>query len=127
MQPYKLFLTFVPARNRFLIQELCASTLGIAWHVGLFHNPSSREPYLGTMLTVFTDVALGLAYLHSRNIVHGDIKPANILLKTDKSSPAGLVAKLSDFGLSLIMAPDRTHVSNYQRGTPYYVRSAWSV
>ncbi|KAF5349267.1 hypothetical protein D9756_009383 [Leucocoprinus leucothites] len=39
----------------------------------------------------------GLEYLHEKNIVHGDIKPANILVKPDGS------ACLADFGLSTVI------------------------
>ena len=37
----------------------------------------------------------GLAYLHAHNVVHADIKPANILVSSDMS-----VVKLCDMGLS---------------------------
>src|SRR5262249_16945853 len=40
------------------------------------------------------DVALGLEYLHARQLVHRDIKPGNILLTTSG------VAKLGDLGLA---------------------------
>lgn len=43
------------------------------------------------------DVACGLAFLHSRNVVHFDLKSANILL--DKSNGA----KLADVGLAKIL------------------------
>ncbi|KAJ7483908.1 kinase-like domain-containing protein [Mycena galericulata] len=43
------------------------------------------------------DVAQGLAYLHSQNVIHGDLHPANILI-TETGH-----AQLTDFGLSLIM------------------------
>ncbi|MCJ1248066.1 hypothetical protein MMC30_005281 [Trapelia coarctata] len=42
------------------------------------------------------DIALGIAALHEWEIVHGDIKPANILVQ--KHSIKGIVAKISDFG-----------------------------
>lgn len=46
------------------------------------------------------DIAEGLLALHSVNIVHSDIKPANILIF--KHPRRKMVAKLSDFGFSLL-------------------------
>ena len=39
------------------------------------------------------DIAKGIEFLHKNKIIHGDIKPQNILIYND-------IAKLSDFGLS---------------------------
>ncbi|KAG7384957.1 Leucine-rich repeat serine/threonine-protein kinase 2 [Phytophthora pseudosyringae] len=44
------------------------------------------------------EAALGLAHLHSNDIVHGDLKLSNILID------AGMHARLSDFGLSTMRA-----------------------
>lgn len=45
-------------------------------------------------LDVFRQVLAGLDYVHSHNVVHGDLKPENMLL-----SVRGVV-KLADFGSS---------------------------
>lgn len=48
-------------------------------------------------LQIMIDVIKGLEYLHSKNIIHGDIKSLNILLCEEGGS---IKAKISDFGLS---------------------------
>ncbi|KAF7354927.1 Protein kinase domain-containing protein [Mycena sanguinolenta] len=48
-------------------------------------------------VSLMVDVARGLEYLHSQDVVHGDLKPVNILV-----TPSGR-ACISDFGLSTIV------------------------
>ncbi len=57
------------------------------------------------------EVARGLAYAHSRQVFHRDVKPANILLDQDG------VVKLADFGTGIFMT-DRT---TDRVGTAYYM------
>ncbi|KAM0843923.1 hypothetical protein ACQ4PT_057383 [Festuca glaucescens] len=55
---------------------------------------TSREPRWRDCYQIITGICQGLPYLHQKNIVHFDLKPANILLDDN------LVAKIADFGLS---------------------------
>jgi serine/threonine-protein kinase len=71
---------------------------------------------VGDAVHIALDVARALEYAHSRNIVHRDIKPDNILI-----TPSGL-AKLAD--LSLAKRTDETsHLTATRQGfgTPYYM------
>ena len=54
-------------------------------------------------LNIMGQIAKGVSFLHQKNIVHRDIKPGNILLK---SSNGYAVVKLGNFGLSKILDPD---------------------
>ena len=58
-------------------------------------------------------VLSGLQYLHSNNVIHRDIKGANILLTVDG------VCKLADFGAATLSSTDRIHTSLI--GTPNWM------
>ena len=64
---------------------------------------------------VIRDVARGLEYTHSKNIIHRDIKPSNILI-----SKKGEV-KLIDFGVARNEAPSKLTVTGMIVGTPSYM------
>ncbi|OAX32312.1 kinase-like protein [Rhizopogon vinicolor AM-OR11-026] len=48
-------------------------------------------------LSLLNDIALGLQYLHSKSIVHGDLTGSNVLVRDDGR------ACLTDFGLSTML------------------------
>jgi serine/threonine protein kinase len=53
---------------------------------------------LQTKTKLLSDVASGLTALHALGVVHGDVKPSNILIFNDNSR---LTAKISDFGFCI--------------------------
>ncbi|GBF97019.1 hypothetical protein Rsub_09492 [Raphidocelis subcapitata] len=74
-------------------------------------------PNLAKVLVRLREVAAGMVYLHARNVLHGDLKAANVLLTASPAAPFGATAKLSDFGLSRVLASDATHRSTRSVGT----------
>ena len=54
-------------------------------------------------IKLMTQIMRGIAFLHSKDIVHRDIKPGNILVKLEDDL---VLIKLGDFGLVKILDPD---------------------
>ena len=63
---------------------------------------------------ILIQLCLGVNYLHSYNIIHRDLKTANIFINSDESIMIG------DFGVSKILKPN-FDCANTQIGTPYYI------
>ncbi|CAD7973266.1 unnamed protein product [Amoebophrya sp. A120] len=62
-------------------------------------------------------MAAAVAFIHSKNIVHFDLKPANFLMFENKQK-----IKLSDFGLAREVEQDKSHISRFgQCGTILYM------
>ncbi|KAF1314477.1 Ste/ste11 protein kinase, partial [Globisporangium splendens] len=69
-----------------------------------------------TIVKRFTaQILRGVAYLHSKNIVHHDIKPSNILV--DQHG----VVKLAGFGASRLISSSTCVNNESMRGTPNYM------
>eukprot|EP00906_Rhabdomonas_costata_P018782 RCo027385 len=61
------------------------------------------------------EILHGLAYLHENNIVHRDIKAANLLLTVEGH------VKLADFGAANILEDFSTTILKSLKGTPYWM------
>ena len=57
----------------------------------------------GTKKSILLDVAVGLQYLHSKNVIHGDLTVKNVLLTEEKK------AKICDFGMSKVFDPEKLY------------------
>lgn len=65
---------------------------------------------------VLREIADSLAVLHYNNILHLDLKPGNVLVRSTK--PLDLV--LTDFGVASLLDPELTKKFTASRGTPMY-------
>ncbi len=66
--------------------------------------------------TELRGILQGLAHAHAHGVVHGDLKPANVLLP---DRPGGSV-RLTDFGISVVLQEERAE-SDLPAGTPRYM------
>jgi serine/threonine protein kinase len=79
----------------FIQMELCDFTLKdylMTW---------SEYDSLGEKIDIIIQIIKGLEYIHSKNIIHRDIKPDNIFLITNNLNPElnKYLVKIGDFGL----------------------------
>ncbi|MBI1850339.1 MAG: SUMF1/EgtB/PvdO family nonheme iron enzyme [Planctomycetes bacterium] len=74
-----------------------------------------RTSYFATVARVIAELADGLAFAHSRGIIHRDVKPSNILLTLD------LVPQLADFGVARDIGQETLSTTGDLIGTPYYM------
>lgn len=68
-------------------------------------------------INIFIKILDGISYIHSKNIIHRDVKPSNIILQSDDS------VKLLDFGIAKNHDEDPrlTIVGEGVGGTPMYM------
>lgn len=104
-----------------LVMEYCdRASLRHAVKKGVFHKRlgnSSVAVDLCAIVQVLVEVAQAVQHLHNMKLIHCDIKPENVLLKTDGSKQVGFVTKLSDFGLAKLLRENYYIVNRSGSGT----------
>ncbi len=127
-------------RERFALEARAAGKLAHPGIVTIFdagEDPETHEPFfvmeyvagrplseelaasggrlpLSNALQIACQVADALQYAHSNGVIHGDIKPANILIAEDGR------AKIADFGVARLSQSVATHAGKIF-GSPAYM------
>ena len=70
---------------------------------------------------MLADLSEGLHVIHSRGIVHRDVKPANVLLSPAHLPTRRWNAKLADFGIARLLDESRLTATGRIIGTPGYL------
>ncbi|MEU0389571.1 serine/threonine-protein kinase [Streptomyces chartreusis] len=86
----------------------------------LVHLVGDYGPLPPTFVCTLLDQLLaGLAAVHAEDVVHRDVKPANILLEATGTGRPRL--RLSDFGIAMRLGEPRLTETNLVVGTPGYL------
>ncbi|XP_055863175.1 uncharacterized protein LOC106079462 isoform X2 [Biomphalaria glabrata] len=112
----------VEAPNLAIVMEYMDMSLHEALHI------KSVEFLDVEKTSIMRDIARGLAYLHDMKLAHCDLKSVNVLLNNlpgqdTTMSEEPVLAKITDFGLSLMKSDSETSGSNAATcnvGTPRY-------
>ncbi len=91
-----------------LILEYCSS--GSAIDLMLSMNRTFSEVEVATIMEM---ILKGLILMHKQNLIHRDIKGANILISEDG------YAKLGDFGVGAFLSDEEYRIS--KKGSPYWM------
>ena len=99
---------------------------GLALKRRLGHDRLHQKSYLLRVVSVVRDVADALAAIHARNLVHRDVKPANILLEYPENVGVAGTEDLAgrpvlvDFGLLRPVGPTDLTGTRTLLGTPAF-------
>ena len=70
---------------------------------------------------IVADIAEALDYLHGKRLVHGDVRPSNILLSEDPNQESVLRAKLSDLRIVPLVQVSQTISESLIELIPEYI------
>lgn len=82
-----------------IVMELCNDSL-----LGYIEKYKGRIISIEQKLQILNGVCKGMIFLHNQSIVHGDLRPPNILLVIAEDQ---IIAKVSDFGMSRYVDPHK--------------------
>lgn len=107
---------FSPEDKKFYIEMEYIEGKTVSLFVKELRSKNSIEMVYYYLLLIAKDITQGLKFIHEKGIIHGDIKPENVMI-TKKFVP-----KIVDFGLSCLIEirADVGEYCNARSGTPLY-------
>lgn len=110
----------------YLVMEYVPGT-SLGTYLRALHKKNQRLDYL-QVLDLLKKIAGALTYAHQNNVIHRDVKPANILLTSriapvseDQPLPEDVEPILTDFGLVRFTQSNTQTRTGYITGTPAYM------
>lgn len=103
----RAFIVDPPNQPRIMLMMGQASCSSLYDYIEFYHQVIPRH----TIPQLFRQICEGLEYLHSKNVVHGDIKEENILI--GQLEDGSLVAKICDFGHALKVKRNQKQMVRY--------------
>ncbi|KAL8730478.1 MAG: hypothetical protein Q9166_004042 [cf. Caloplaca sp. 2 TL-2023] len=110
-----------PTRDRrmalpvLFMEKASGSLLDLLQNLG--SHGLERVP-MKTRYQLSMDILEGLICLHKENIVHGDVKPANVLVFRQQNPVVLFTAKISDFGMCVSLEEQSSISYGSYQGTP---------
>ena len=78
----------------YIVSELCCS------NIEEYLNKKKKAFSVEEIKELLLDLNKGLKVMYEKKVIHGDIKPSNILLSFNNNNMNKVCLKISDFGLS---------------------------
>ncbi len=108
----KFIESFETEDSLYIVSELCFLNLGE------YYNLRKTVLSIEEIKELLIDLNKGLKVMYKNKIIHGDIKPSNILLSSNKNNVNKICFKISDFGFSTLYEENNLGVV---RGTSQFI------
>jgi serine/threonine protein kinase len=89
--------------------------------IDLRHRLDDAPLSLRHIAEIGCDLAEALEYVHTRGVIHRDLKPGNILVVSDEENSGRMGARLTDFGIALADGMERATMEGVTTGTAAYL------